>query len=784
MKATDRFSSVAFRGAGLLLALLLSGTACLALAQAPATPGKFMVNDVIPEGNAQVPTPKIMSLIRTRPGNEYLQETVNEDLRRLYETHLFRNVDVALQYTPDGKVNVYYRFIELPSTIQEIVYNGAGHLKPDELDTLTGLHKGTPLNPVANQMACQAIVRRYHDDGRAFASCQLVEGGQLGDTRVVFNITEGPVIKVSAIEFVGNSTFVSSARLATQVNSSHEWFGFIGGRYNETMSRLDASKLEEYYKSFGYQDVHVSMEPIYEPDLRHVRLVFHIEEGQRYKVKDTVVTGVKAFTPEQVSVLPRLHKGDFYNEGAATADEAAIKDYYGWAGYPATVKKEIFYPEPGLCLVRYDVQERPPSRVGQIFIVGNEVSRQNVILRQVPLFPGQVLTYPDLKTAEHNLDRLGIFTDPATGQHPTVSVIDPEVDSPFKDILVQVQEQRTGSLLFGVGVNSDAGLTGSVVLNERNFDILRPPTSVDDLLSGRAFRGAGQEFRLEAMPGTQVQRYAATFREPFLFDSPYSLTVGGYYFTRQYDEYNESRLGARVTIGRKLNQYWSVSGTVRVEDVGVHDVVFFAPQDFQSVVGDNLLVGFRAGVTRDSRDSFLRPTQGSLLDISVEEVTGDFTFPIVNVEGSKFWTVYQRPDGSGRHVLALHSQFGWEGDEAPVFERFYAGGFRSLRGFAFRGVGPEVDGFRVGGDFQFLNSLEYQVPIKANDQMFLVAFIDSGTVEQRLEIKDYRVTAGVGVRFVVPMLGPVPIALDVGFPIVKGPNDHEQDFSFWLGFFH
>jgi outer membrane protein insertion porin family len=64
-----------------------------------------------------------------------------------------------------------------------------------------------------------------------------------------------------------------------------------------------------------------------------------------------------------------------------------------------------------------------------------------------------------------------------------------------------------------------------------------------------------------------------------------------------------------------------------------------------------------------------------------------------------------------------------------------------------------------------------------------VGFIDSGTVEPRMEIKDYRVSAGVGMRLVVPMLGPVPIALDFGFPIVKGPNDKEQVFSFWVGMF-
>src|SRR5262249_28430628 len=147
----------------------------------------------------------------------------------------------------------------------------------------------------------------------------------------------------------------------------------------------------------------------------------------------------------------------------------------------------------------------------------------------------------------------------------------------------------------------------------------------------------------------------------------------------------------------------------------------------------------------------------------------------------KYFTIYQRPDGSGRHVLAARSQVAWAGTEAPVFERFYMGGFRSLRGFAFRGVGPNVDGFEVGGDFMFANSLEYQVPLTANDHFYVVGFVDSGTVESRIGIKDYRVSAGVGARIIVPMLGPVPIALDFGFPIVRGPNDHEQLFSFYIG---
>src|SRR5262249_24795696 len=162
------------------------------------------------------------------------------------------------------------------------------------------------------------------------------------------------------------------------------------------------------------------------------------------------------------------------------------------------------------------------------------------------------------RQGERNLARLGIFeTSPDGSVRPTITVIDnPQMpDSEFKDMLVSVQEASTGSLMFGVGVNSDSGLTGSIVFNERNFGITGLPTSGDDLLSGGAFRGAGQELRIELVPGTQLQRYVATFREPFLFDSPYSLTTSGYFYQRFFNEYNEDRVGGRVTVGRKLDDY-------------------------------------------------------------------------------------------------------------------------------------------------------------------------------------------------------------------------------------
>ena len=173
-----------------------------------------------------------------------------------------------------------------------------------------------------------------------------------------------------------------------------------------------------------------------------------------------------------------------------------------------------------------------------------------------------------------------------------------------------------------------------------------------------------------------------------------------------------------------------------------------------------------------------------MLDVGLADRFGAYTFPLFNAEFNKYFTTYQRADGSGRHVLAFRSQFSWAGSETPVYERFFAGGFRSIRGFQYRGVGPSEGGYMTGGDFMLLNSVEYQIPVMANDNAYLVGFVDSGTVESDISnISTYRVSAGVGLRLVVPMMGPVPIALDFGFPVVKADTDRTQVFNFWMGFF-
>jgi outer membrane protein insertion porin family len=792
MRATDRYLSpvLCACAAGLLGCTMLWCTRAWAQQPQPtARPGAVMISDVIVQGNKLISTQTITGQLKTRAGTEYQPDVVQEDIRTLMATKQFINVQPVIVPDQDapGRVRVYFTVRELPTTVQKVIFQGRHHIDDDELEKVTGIHKGMPLNPVANKLACQAIVRRLNEDGRLFCDCTLVSGDKPGDTEVIFAITEGYKLTVSDIEFVGN-TFVSAARLATQITTGKAFLGLLGGRYNPNIAEDDVQKLLTYYHNFGFYDVKVSHAVKYGADGEKVVLVFYINEGPQYRLNGAPVLDGKNLKPEIIAELsPLIHTGDgaIANNKDVTGDVDRIKNWVGYQGYdPKVTAIPVFSQDtPGLVRMQYEVEEVGPFRVGRILIEGNSRTKQNVILRQLDLYPGQVLPYPEIVAAQQRLARLNIFKNTAD-EKPTITIINPDPNSEFKDLLVTVTEDNTGSLLFGVGVNSDAGLTGSIVLNERNFDITRVPTSFEDLISGGAFRGAGQEFRVEAVPGTEVQRYTVSWRDPAIFDSKWSLTVAGYYYQRQYNEYDENRLGTKVTLARKLNKYWSITGSIRAEDIEVDNVPLGAPPEITNNAGTSYLVGFKAGVIRDTRDNFMRPTEGNVFNASVEQCTGTYNFTLANSEFNQYFTTWQRADGSGRQVLALHSQVSWASDTTPVFERYYAGGFASMRGFEFRGVGPEVDGFKVGGDFMFINSLEYQVPVLANDQFYVVGFVDSGTVEQQVEIRDYRVAAGFGVRFVVPMLGPVPIALDFGFPIVKASTDNTQVFSFWLGFTH
>lgn len=353
------------------------------------------------------------------------------------------------------------------------------------------------------------------------------------------------------------------------------------------------------------------------------------------------------------------------------------------------------------------------------------------------------------------------------------------------DIFFNGQETQTGRLMLGVGVNSDAGLVGNISIDERNFDWRRFPRNWEDVRNGTALRGAGQRFRIDASPGSEVNRYLMSFQEPYLFDSPISLGLSGSFFDRRFRDWDEQRIGGRISLGYQwVERDISANVSYRGESVKIQNPSTLAQADLADALGSNALHGFKLTVVNDTRDSSFLPTKGRYLEISGEQVIGTFDYPRVSADYRRYFLLRERPDHSGRHVLSLATNVAYSGSQTPIYEHYFAGGFSTLRGFDFRGASPidAATGVEVGGEFQWLNSIQYLFPITADEMLHGVVFCDFGTVEKDVEINDFRVAPGFGLRVSVPAMGPAPIALDFAFPVSYADTDDREVFSFSMGF--
>ena len=351
----------------------------------------------------------------------------------------------------------------------------------------------------------------------------------------------------------------------------------------------------------------------------------------------------------------------------------------------------------------------------------------------------------------------------------------------FVDLNISAAEARTGRLMIGAGINSNSGVVGNIVLSEDNFNILRFPRSFHDVWNGTAFRGGGQRFRIEAMPGDQVSRYLVSWTDPFFLDTDYSLGLSGFYFQRFYSSWDEERAGGRINLGRQITQNLSIGGILRAENVDISDPDVPTPQILADALGNNMLLTAGGALTWDNRDSPLLPSEGQFAELTYTHGIEDFQYPRIDLEATQFFTIFSRPDGSGKHILSVGGQAGWTGDDTPIFERYFAGGFQSLRGFEFRGVGPREHGVNIGGQFLLAGTVQYMFPLLANDALHGVVFSDFGTVNEDVSIDNFRASVGTGLRIAIPAFGPVPLAFDFAFPLAKVDGDETQIFSFYVG---
>lgn len=766
-------------GAGIAITLAaLAGAARVCPAQ-QAQDGQ-VVRRIEIRGLTTISEGFIRRSIKTRENQPLSLSQLQEDVRGLLQTRKFLNA-FAETRVEDGQAVIILTVQEKPEIVS-IELDGNKRFSESELFELLTFSPRSPMDLYAINKGRDDILQKYKEKGYYYATVAVDELALQNESRVVYRITEGPRVRVRRISFEGNRSF-PSLRLRTKISTRTYIWIFRTGEFDQEKADRDAVDLQTFYRDQGFLDARVGYRVEFdEVDRTRLALVFVIQEGQRYRVRSVKISGNTAFDADRLTAEMQLKPGGFMLEEARQTDLRRIRDLYGEIGY-VDLQGEItsaFVDEPGLVDVRVQVSEGKPSRFGLITITGNHRTKDEVVRRELRFYPGEPFNTVKARRAENRLRDTQIFS------RATITPLEDVAGE--REALVEVEEADAIQFIIGGGVSTDSGVTGMISIENRNFDLFAWPTSAREFFRGNAFRGDGQRLKLQLEPGTEVSRFRIDFTEPYFLDQRLALGTSAYLFQRSRDAYDEERLGGILSFDKRFESGlladWGVEAAFRVEQVDISNITPLASRQIRDVRGTSFLTSIRGTIARDTTDSRVFPTEGYRLSFSWEQVGalgGDFDFSKPSASFTWYKTL-QTDIFDRKSVLAARADAAYIAGDAPVFERYYAGGFGSLRGFDFRGVSPRAGILdnAVGGDFIMLTGAEYSFPLYSNT-LRGVTFIDMGTVEREFEITTWRVSVGFGFRITIDFFGGIPFVFDFGFPIASQSDDAERVFNFNVG---
>jgi outer membrane protein insertion porin family len=729
--------------------------------------------DVEYTGPGTVSKERILAQMRTRVGQPYSDQVVEQDIEALYKTGAILNVRIFARPEGDGvKVIVA---VQTRSVVREIEIDGAQRISAKKLRKDIQLKINQPVNEEELEKARQKIIERYQAKGFTDIDVKYrVEAidEKRGTSRVVYTINEGVKGAVSRIQFEGNEHFGERV-LRKQMKTKGKTLISIfdkSGRLDETQLQQDLDSIREWYQNHGYIDVEIK-------DVRRTRaekgpmiITIVIAEGPQYHVNKILISGEKVATEQNIRALLKMKESSVYSPKALHDDAKALADAYGSGGYVDLVILPEGTPAgPARVDVHYKIEEGDRSFLQRINIAGNTRTKDKVIRREVLVAPGDVFNTVRVDTTKKRLENLGYFSKVET--YPEDTDI-----AGRKDLTIVVQEKRTGSFSFGGGFSTIDKLVGFAELTQGNFDIMNWP----------GLTGAGQKFRLRVQYGTERKDFILALTEPYFLDR--RLSLGGQLFFSEANylssEYDQRNYGFSIEARKPNNAYIYATLGYRLQNVDIFNVDSGASETIQQAKGSTVESEILTSLVYDRRDNPLLTRRGQRVTFSPYFaggfLGGDTQFYGIDVEGSQYfhlpWDTILLINGEVATVNTWGS-----GDVVPIFERLYLGGSNNLRGFPYREVGPkDENGEPTGGQSMARLTVEYTFPIveKARGAVFY----DTGFNNSDAWSFGFNHTVsdiGVGIRLDLPI---GPLRLDYGYPLQRDGYNGGGHFNFNVGY--
>ena len=714
---------------------------------------------------------RILAQMRTEVGQDYSENIVEQDIRNLYRTGQIQNVRIFGQPQGDGvKVIVA---VQTRAIVNEIEIQGANRISAKSLRKRIKLKINEPVDEAALAKARQEIIDAYRAKGFNDVDVQFrIDTNEARATsRVVYTISEGTKGTISRVEFEGNKAYsdrVLRRKMKTRGKTMLALFD-KSGRLDEAQLQQDLDAVREHYQNGGYVDVEIQEVRRERGDGR-MNLVVVVNEGPKYTVGRISFKGYKNTTEQKLRKVTKLKEGQIYSPKMVRDDAKTIADAYGAGGFVDLVIVPQGTPSgPNRIDVTYNIEEGSRSFVQRINIVGNMRTKDKVIRREVLVAPGDVYNTVRVDVTKKRLDNLGYFSKVET--YPDESGIPGR-----KDLVIEVEEKRTGSLNFGAGFSTIDEIVGFVEVTQGNFDIMNWPN----------FTGAGQKFRARVQYGSRRKDVIIGLTEPFFLDR--RLSLGGEVYYREADflssVYDQRNYGFSIVARKPIGRFMSISGEYRLERVEIFDM----PADVSAELGIEEGARTKSQVTAswvwDTRDNPFLTRKGHRVTVT-PSIAGGFLGGNTqvygfNIEASQYFHLpYDM-------ILLLNGQVAsidaWgDMDTVPIFERLFLGGGNDLRGFDYREVGPkDEDDEPIGGRTLARATVELTYPII--EKVRAAVFYDTGFVNRDAydySTDDIASDAGVGLRLDLPI---GPIRVDYGWPIQKAGNDGGGQFNFNVGY--
>jgi outer membrane protein insertion porin family len=791
---------------------------------------------------------EVLRNVRTREGSAFEPSTVEADYQRIFGLRKFSNVEARVEPTTSGVIVIFE--VAEQNHIKEIRYLGNSSVDTITLRNAVNMREGEGVDGFRIGLAREAIQNVYRNRNfphvhveidqdklaEGILVFQVIEGPRvrvrkvrvLGNRAFTDGRIEGQTRTRAWFPLFVPGRF-DPDQLEQDVASIRQFY--------ENKGFFDVRVGRKVVVSANQREVMIDF--VVEEGQRY------IIDKVSFKVH-----GSSEITEAQLRRNLKLIEGMPYDQDVVRRDVREIVRVYSPYGYIYTpadpnpdpeymrIRDERYFRrDAGKVELVYNIHEGKPFRLGPVIIKGNAKTDQKVVLRELRVQPGQLYNSHELNRAVDRIRATNLFQSvtitpivPPDNQHqrpeprsdsggtgwlegifpikaadqpapgdlpgqpapaapaPAVGVNEPlsQVDLPERALLIEVTETPTARFLIGAGLSSNSGVIGNITYEQRNFDITNWPSTPGELFTGRAFTGAGQLFRVQIEPGTELTRARVDFVEPWIFDQPYRLGLSGFISQRQRRNWQENRAGGRISLGRRFGDEWMISGALRGEDVEITRISRpeLRAREIVELEGHSTITSSTLEVRHDTTDSPILPSRGMITAVGWEHygtLGGDFDFDKFTVSWDWFTTIYEDLLDR-RTILALHADAGYISGGAPFFERLYGGGIGSVRGFRYRGISPRsgIGEDPVGGDFMVRGSVELNFPLAA-DVLRGVVFFDAGTVERDLEIRTVRTSVGFGIRLTLPIFGQLPLALDFGFPLTRDDQDDTRMFSFALG---